>query len=145
MATFVESRLALHFGRWSEAEQLLADVPTGKDAWWQLRHWYFDAYPWAVAADLAVAAGMADAQARLVAAEPAAQENLWAAACVKRARARLTGDPAGLATAVTAWEQLGARYERACTLALIPSRRDEARAELDDLGVPMPREARPIG
>jgi len=42
---------------------------------------------------------------------------------------------------VNAWEQLGARYERACTLALSPSRRDEARAELDDLGVPMPREA----
>jgi hypothetical protein len=138
---FVEARLALHFGRWSEAAQLIADLPTGKDAWWQLRHWYFDAYPWAVAADLAVAGGLPDASARLIAAEPAAQENLWASACVARARARPTADPAELASVVAAWEQLGARYERACTLALIPSRRDEARAELDDLGVPMPHDA----
>jgi len=138
MTTFVEARLALHFGRWDEAAQLLAHLPTGKDAWWQVRHWYFDAYPWAVAADLAVAAGLPDAAARLAAAEPAAQENRWAAACVARARARLTGDPADLAAAVTAWERVGARYERACTLALIPSRRTEAAAELADLGVPMP-------
>jgi hypothetical protein len=41
---------------------------------------------------------------------------------------------------LAAWEQLGARYERACTLALIPCRLDEARAELADLGVPMPHE-----
>jgi hypothetical protein len=138
MATFVEARLSLHFGRWDEAAQLLADLPSEQDAWWQLRHWYFDAYPWAVAADLAIAAGLPDAQARLAAAEPAAQENRWAGACVPRARARLTGDTADLTAAVTAWERVGARYERAFTLALIPSRRDEARAELDALGVPMP-------
>jgi hypothetical protein len=138
MTSFVEQRLALHFGRWDKADRLLAHLPTGTDAWWQVRHWYFDAYPWAVAADLAVAAGLPDAAARLAAAEPAAQENRWAAACVARARARLTGDPADLAAAVTAWERVGARYERACTLALIPSRRTEAAAELADLGVPMP-------
>ena len=91
MTTFVEARLALHFGRWDEAAQLLAHLPTGKNAWWQVRHWYFDAYPWAVAAELAVAAGLPDAAARLAAAEPAAQENRWAAACVARARGRLTG------------------------------------------------------
>ena len=141
MAAFVEQRLALHFGRWDEAGLLLAGLPTGKDAWWQVRHWYFDAYPWAVAADLAAAAGRPDAADRLAAAEPAAPENRWAAACVARARGRLSGDPADLAAAVTAWERIGSRYERACTLALIPSRRDEARAELDDLGVPMPSEA----
>ena len=141
MTTFVEARLALHFGRWDEAAQLLAHLPTGKNAWWQVRHWYFDAYQWAVAADLAVAAGLPDAAARLAAAEPAAQENRWAAACVARARARLTGDTADLAAAVTAWERVGARYERACTLALIPSRVDEARAELDDLAISMPPKA----
>jgi predicted ATPase/DNA-binding CsgD family transcriptional regulator len=138
MTTFVEARLALHFGRWDEAAKLLATLPTEQDAWWGVRHWYFDAYPWAVAADLAVAAGLPDAAARLAAAEPAAQENRWAAACVARARARLTGDTADLAAAVTAWERVGARYERACTLALIPSRVDEARAELADLAIPLP-------
>jgi hypothetical protein len=141
MAAFVEERLALHFGRWDAAERLLAPLPTGKDAWWQVRHWYFDAYPWAVAADLAAAAGLPDAAARVAAAEPAAQENRWAAACVARARGRLTGDPADLAAAVTAWEQVGARYERACTLALIPSRRTEAATELAALGIPLPSNA----
>jgi predicted ATPase/DNA-binding CsgD family transcriptional regulator len=141
MATFVEARLALHFGRFDEAAKLLADLPTGTDAWWHMRHWYFDAYPWAVAADLAVAAGTPDAPARVAAADPAAQENLWASACLARARARLSADSADLGAAVIAWEKIGARYERACTLSLIPSRRDEARAELDDLGVPMPYEA----
>jgi hypothetical protein len=141
MTAFVEQRLALHFGRWDQAVELLAPLPTEKDGWWQVRHWYFDAYPWAVAADLAVAAGLPDAAARLAAAEPAAQGNRWAAACVARARARLTGDPADLAAAVTAWERIGSRYERACTLALIPSRRTEATAELAALGIPLPTDA----
>jgi len=140
MATFVEARLSLHFGRWDESAHLVADLPTQANAWSQMRHWYFDAYPWAVAAELAVAAGLPDAAERLTAAAPAAQENRWAAACITRARARLTGDQADLDAALAAWEQLGARYERACTLALIPCRLDEARAELADLGVPMPRE-----
>jgi hypothetical protein len=58
---------------------------------------------------------------------------------VARAGGRLTGDSAQLATAASAREQAGSRYERACTRALIPSRLEEAGAELDDLGVPMPR------
>jgi len=140
MATFVEARLSLHFGRWDEAAHLIAGLPAQDNAWWQVRHWYFDAYPWAVAAELAIAAGLPDAAARLAAAVPAAQENRWAAACVARARARLTGDQADLDAALAAWEQLGARYERACTLALIPGRLDEAQADLADLGVPMPHE-----
>ena len=140
MATFVEARLSLHFGRWGEAAHFIAGIPTQENAWWEVRHWYYDAYPWAVAAELSVAAGRPDAAERLAAAAPAAEENRWAAACVARAQARLTGDPADLDAALAAWEKLGARYERACTLALIPSRLDEARAELTDLGVSMPRE-----
>lgn len=135
MVTFTEARLALHAGRWEQAAQLLAHLPTDPDAWWKVRHWYFDAYTWAVAAELAIAAELPAAAERLAAAAPAAQQNRWAAACVGRARARLSGDPAGLDTAILAWENLGARFERACTLALLPSRRDEARAEFDALGV----------
>jgi predicted ATPase/DNA-binding CsgD family transcriptional regulator len=135
MIGFVESRLALHFGRPSA---VLADLPAHPDSWWQIRHWYFDAYPWATAAELAAATGQPDAAARLVATEPVARENRWAAATLARARARLTGDPADLTQALNVFEQLTARYERACTLALIPARRDEGEAELDDLGVPLP-------
>lgn len=138
MVTFVEARLALHFGRWEDAANLLSTLPTGAGAWQQMRHWYFDAYPWAIAAELALAADLPDAGARLAAAESMAHENRWAAAVLARTRARRTGDAADFADAITAWEQLDARYERACTLALIPSRVDEARAELDDIGVPMP-------
>jgi predicted ATPase/DNA-binding CsgD family transcriptional regulator len=135
MVTFVEARLALHFGRWDDAARLVAHLPVDDDAWWQLRHWYFDAYPWAVAAEMAVAAGLSDAPRRLAAAQPAGGENRWAAACLARAKARLTGDAEDLETALTAWEQLGARYERACTLALMPKRRAEAESELRALGV----------
>ncbi len=135
MIDFVEARLALHFGR-GAAEGVAP--PTDPDAWWQVRHWYFDAYPWAACAELAAASGRGDAPAGLVASEPVARENAWAAAVLARARARLSGDPADFATALVRFENLYARYERACTLALIPARRDEAEAELDELGVAMP-------
>jgi hypothetical protein len=138
MATFVEMRAAMHFGRRPFAAPSFTDPPVGEDAWWQVRHWYFDAYPWAAAAELAAASGAADASARLLTAEPAASENRWSAAVVARARARLTGDADELTRALGLFEQLGARYERACTLALMPSRLEEARAELDELGVPLP-------
>jgi predicted ATPase/DNA-binding CsgD family transcriptional regulator len=134
MISFVESRLALHFGLRPSATRAFADP----NAWWQVRHWYFDAYPWAAAAELAAATSQPDARARLLAAEPVGRENVWASGMLARARARLTRDPADLDAAIATFEQLDARYERACTLALIPSRRDEARTELDDLGVPMP-------
>ena len=62
MIRFVEARLALHFGR---APAAVADPPTDPDAWWQVRHWYFDAYPWAAAAELAAATGQPDAAAAL--------------------------------------------------------------------------------
>lgn len=140
MVTFVETRLALHFGRWDDAARLIAHLPTGADAWWGVRHWYFDAYPWAVAAELAVTAGLPDAAERLAAAQPVARENRWAAACLARARARLTGDAHDLEHALRAWEEIGARYERACTLALMPKRRAEADSELRALRISMPRQ-----
>ena len=49
------------------------------------------------------------------AASDAAAENDWAAACLSRATARLTGDADELAAAAQGWERIGARYERACT------------------------------
>jgi hypothetical protein len=138
MMSFVEARLALHFGRWSAADALLEELPVGDDAWWHVRHWYFDAYSWAAAAELAVAAGHPDAAARLRTAIPAAQENPFAAGLLARAHGRLTGDPSHFATAVQTFEKLEARYERAATLALMPSRLDEARSEFEELGVPLP-------
>jgi hypothetical protein len=131
--TFVEARLALHFDRPPVVS--LPDPATEPDAWWQVRHWSFDAYPWAATAELAVASGRPDAAAVLDCVEPVAGENAWAAAVLARARFRLSGDPRDLERALARFEPLDARYERACTLALMPARRDEARAELDALGV----------
>ena len=138
MATFVDARLALHCGEAARARELIGTVPTGPDAWHQVRHWYFDAYPWALAADVAAALRTSDAEERLAAAEPAARENPWAAACLARARARMTGEPADVDAAITAWEDLDARYERACTLLLAPDRRDEAHAEFAALRIAAP-------
>jgi hypothetical protein len=128
MGSFADARLALHEGRLDDARAAVADVPTEADAWWQERHWYFDAYPWALAAEVAVAAGAPDAEARLAAAQPAGEQNLWAAACLARARGR-RGNAAAMAEAVAGWERIGARFERACTLLLMEGRADEARAE----------------
>ena len=140
MISFVETRLALHFGHWSAGSTRFDELPIGDDAWWHVRHWYFDAYPWTAAAEFAVAAGHADAEARLRTAEPAAGENAYAAGLLARARARLTGDPGQFDTALRTFEELGARYERAATLALTPSGLDEARSEFHQLGVLMPRQ-----
>ena len=51
------------------------------------------------------------------------------------AHARLDGDPAGFLDAAGRFERIGARFERAATLALVPGRADEGRAELAALEV----------
>jgi hypothetical protein len=66
-----------------------------------------------------------------------ATENDWAAACVARIRGRL-GDPAALREALDRWDALGAGYELACTLLLIPGRETEGYDRLAALGVPRP-------
>lgn len=134
MATFADARVALHHGDLDEAVRAIDGLPAEPDAWWSVRHWYFDAYPWAIAAEVAVVAGLPDADRRVAAAQPAGEQNPWAAACLARVRGRMSGDPAELAGSVAGWERLGARFERACTLLLIDDRADEGRAELAALG-----------
>lgn len=83
-------------------------------------------------------AGLSDARDRLAAAEPYGAENEWAAACLSRTVGRLTGEAAPIEAAASGFERIGARFERACTLLLLPGRADEGRAELERLGCPMP-------
>ena len=90
-------------------------------------------YAKAAGAELAVVAGLPDAQARLAEAESYARHNSWAQACLARARGRRFGDEAALAESVAGWERIGARVERAFTLLLIPGREAEGRAELAHL------------
>jgi hypothetical protein len=129
-AAFADARVALHMGRLDPAVVGRAFAPFAEQ-WWA-------PYARAAGAELAVVAGLPEATERLAAAEPDAAENDWAAACVIRATARLSGDVAGLREAVDRWERIRARFERACTLLLLPDRAREGEVELATLGSPLP-------
>ncbi|HEY4375942.1 MAG TPA: hypothetical protein VGM93_02245 [Acidimicrobiales bacterium] len=92
--------------------------------------------PYAVAAlvELAVVGEESDAEQQLGAASKYAVENDFAAAALQRAAGRLHHDLGELAVAVAMFEAIGARFERACTLMLLPDRADEGLAELAALG-----------
>ena len=60
------------------------------------------------------------------------------AAQLLRAAGRLHHDETALKDSVAAWEAIGARFERACTLLLLPDRVDEGTAELAALGCTPP-------
>jgi len=140
VATFVVARRDLHAGRYSAAARRTQAFGANTDEWYVEagRAWY-DAYAWALDAELAVLIRANDVAARLDAARPAADENRWAAACLERARGRLHDDRALLERSIALWEQIDARFERACTLLLLPDRADEGRAELAAIGATMPR------
>jgi hypothetical protein len=137
-ATFADARVHLHLGQLSDALARVADICTPGQDWYAHPHWYYDAYAWAIAAEVAVVAGTPDATDRLTTAAPLAAESAWAAACLDRAHGRL-GDQAALQRSIAGWERLDARFERACTLLLLPNRTTEAHAELTALGCPPPR------
>jgi hypothetical protein len=129
---FVDAQIAMHAGDVAGAGRLVertdADFP---ERWWE-------GYARAAGAELAVIAGLRDAAERLAQLEPLAAEHRWAAACLIRARGRLEDDHAAIAEALAGWELLGARFERACTLLLLPGSEREGLAELRALGCPPP-------
>jgi predicted ATPase/DNA-binding CsgD family transcriptional regulator len=134
-AAFTDSRVALHHGRPGEAVATLAGLGIGERPWYDTTpHWDYDAYAWALAAEAAVLAGLPDAAQRLAAAAPAAQENLWADACLARATGRLHDDRAALEASLAGWQRIGSRFEHACTLLLLPDRAGQGHAELNALG-----------
>jgi predicted ATPase/DNA-binding CsgD family transcriptional regulator len=137
-AAFADSRVALHHGRYEQAATALAGLGIGERPWYDSQHWYYDGYVWAIAAEAAVIAALPDATERLAAAAPVAQENLWAAACLARAKGRLQHDRASLEDSLAGWQRIGSRFERACTLLLLPDRAAQGHAELDALGCPPP-------
>jgi predicted ATPase/DNA-binding CsgD family transcriptional regulator len=77
-AVFVDARLALHAEAFGEASDLVRRAFAGTSGGW------LAPYARAAAAELAVHAGLPDADERLAAA--ATEENDWAAACLARAR-----------------------------------------------------------
>jgi hypothetical protein len=135
VALFTEARIALHEGRLDAAAAAIGDMPQEAEPWYETPHWYsLRPYAWAIAAEVAVAAQLPDAERRLAAAAPAGDENYWAAACLARAAGRLRADRAALERSVAGWERIEARFERACTLVLLEDRAAEGAAELRALG-----------
>jgi hypothetical protein len=128
-ATFVDARCAAHAGDLTWAEQIIPRAFGDHSQGW------YAAYARAAATELAVIADLPNAEQHLAAAAPATQQNAWASACLARTAGRLRNDLGALANAVTGWEQIGARFERACTLLLLPGRAREGRAEFKRLGV----------
>ena len=126
---FVDARVAVHLSNLTDAEGMVerafAPFPKGR----------YEAYAQAAGAELAVVAGLADVDERLSAAAAATRENYWAAACLARAHGRRNNDRDAFIESVAAWERIGARFERAHTLLLLPGRAAEAHIELEALGV----------
>ncbi|WP_211328633.1 ATP-binding protein [Thermomonospora umbrina] len=119
LACFVDAAIAVHTGDLSDAAGLLErafqEVPGARHA----------PYAHAAAVELAVMAGLPEAEERLPEVEADTRENEWAGACLPRIRWRLSGDPAELEASVREWERLGARFEHARTLLLRPDTRPE--------------------
>jgi hypothetical protein len=138
-AAFTGARIALHAGQLDAAAAATRGLLTTAEPWYDNPHWYsLRPYAWAIAAEVAVVTGDPGAADRLAAAAPAGRENYWAAACLARAAGRWHADPAALRRSVAGWEAIGARFERACTLLLLPGREAEGAAELRALGCPLP-------
>ncbi|MCU4749720.1 MULTISPECIES: ATP-binding protein [unclassified Streptomyces] len=132
-AAFADIRVGLHTGRAGDSPTPAVDLAEMLP-WSRTPHQFYDAYAWAVAAEAAVVAGLPDARRRLAAAAPAGAENAWAAACLARAAGRLDGDPDALHASLAGWERIGATFERACTLTLLPDREAEGITQLTSVG-----------
>jgi hypothetical protein len=138
VAAFTVARVALNNGDLEEAGVVTSryldhppPIPPGALS-------YFDAYPRALAADIAAAAGSSDASALIDGAAQVAAENRWAAACLARARGRLSGDQDLIQRAADAFADIDARFEEACTRLLVPTCEAEARRLFEALGCPPP-------
>jgi predicted ATPase len=136
-AAFADPRVALHAGAIDDAVAAAIDL-SSTPPWSEAVHQFFDAYCWAIAAEVAVVAGLPDAGDRLAVAAPAGAESAWAAACLARANGRLHDDQDALLESVAGWERIDARFERACTLLLLPGRAAEGLVELTSLGCRSP-------
>ena len=128
---FFGCREALHRGAIDEACRLAAEV----DPWCG---GFFDPYAEAARVETAVVAAAPDAEEQLVQAQRLAPENDFVAPLLLRAAGRLHHDDTALKASIIGWEAIGARFERACTLLLLPDRAAEGMQEFAALGCPPP-------
>jgi predicted ATPase/DNA-binding CsgD family transcriptional regulator len=129
---YVARRVALHRGAIERAGDL--SLPEDQEVRGQ-----FGPYVRAIGVEVAVTTGAHDATDRLRASWSLADENDFVAAQLMRAAGILHHSPTELEQAVTQWEAIGARFERACTLLLLRDRAGEGTRELAALGCMPPR------
>jgi hypothetical protein len=111
-AAFVDARVAVDTGAVEDAAALVSRAFAGSPTGWPA------AYARAAGAELAVLAGLPDADRRLAAAAEAAGENDWAAACLARAHGRPHDDSA-FQESLRGWSRIDARFEREHTSRLL--------------------------
>jgi predicted ATPase/DNA-binding CsgD family transcriptional regulator len=125
---YFERRVALHQGL---PEQVTTSPTAEGFTYYDSRYApYFEV----VRIEATVVAGADDAEEQLATAQRLAQENDFVAAQLLRVAGRLHHDETALKESVAGWEAIGARFERACTLLLLPDRANEGTAELAALG-----------
>jgi predicted ATPase len=120
-------RAALHKGEVDRARTLATAAKVVSNG-------YYEPYAEAIRVETAVIAESDDAEEQLATAQRLAPENDFVAAQLLRAAGRLHHDETAFKESVAGWEAIGARFERACTLLLLPDRADEGNAELAALG-----------
>jgi predicted ATPase/DNA-binding CsgD family transcriptional regulator len=129
---FADARIAMHAGDTGRAAELVERCSDAfPERWWE-------GYARAAGAELAVVAGLPDAAEMLARLAPVASEHRWAAAVLTRAQGRLTGEPAVIRHALALWDRLDSRFERACTLTLLPGHEAAGYSELAVLGCASP-------
>jgi hypothetical protein len=130
---YFRCRVALHNGALEQARSLATILPSVVSF-----GGLYDPYREGVQAETAVLTGLDDAGAHLATAQSRTLGNDFVVAQLLRAAGRLHHDETALKESVAAWEAIGARFERACTLVLLPDRVDEGNAELAALGCTPP-------
>jgi hypothetical protein len=129
---FAAGRAALHDGR-------LGDALEAVDSWDPTAVSGYAGYIAALDAELAVVAGADDAAERIAAARGLVEENVWGRACLLRAEARLSGEPAAMRAALDAFDEIDARFEWAVTAVLAGEPlASQGRSVLADLGAGPP-------
>ena len=136
-------RLALHEGRLDDADaavqryrSLAEDVDAAP---WPQTALDYEGYLWSTAAEIAAARHEPDVVARLAEMQTNFAEHLWAVPTLARAEWRATGDLTRLHAAVAGYAAIGAHFEEAATLALLPGAEgDTGRETLRSLRCSMP-------
>ena len=130
---FTLVRLALHEGRLDDAQaavQRYQSIASQVDsAPWPATALDYEGYLWPTVAETWAARQEPDIVARLAEMQIGFAEHLWAVPTLARAEWRATGDLTRLHAAVAGYAAIGAHFEEAATLSLLPGAQGDAGRE----------------